>query len=127
MVMVIGLFLFAIAAILIGSLLAWLAVHARPASCSFLAAKAVYGGCAGLLVAIATLAFAQLLLSLSKSPLARIAVGLTFALPAGVAGYFAMRRIALAAMPASIWQEMLPMIAAIAIAAASWTRVSRWQ
>lgn len=129
--MVIGLFLFAIAAILIGALLVRIAVHALPVCCAFLAGQAVHASGAGLvaaiaagaLAAIATLALAQILLALAKSPLARIAVGLAFALPAGAAGYFAMRGIAHAAMPVSIWQQVLPAIAAIGIAAVSWTRL----
>ena len=129
--MVIGLFLFAIAAILIGALLVRLAVYALPACCSFLAGQAVHASGAGLfaaiaagaLAAIATLALAQILLALAKSPISRIAVGLAFALPAGAAGYFAMRGIALAAMPATIWQHVLPVVAAVAIAAMSWTRL----
>ena len=129
--MVIGLFLFAIAAILIGALLVRLAVHALPASCAFLAAQAVYGSGAGLiaaiaagaLTAIATLALAQVLITFARSPLTRIAVGLAFALPAGAAGYFSMRGIAHAAMPVSVWQHILPIIAAIAIAAMAWTRL----
>lgn len=129
--MVIGLFLFAIAAILIGALLVRLAVHALPVYCAFLAGQAVHANGAGLvaaiaagaLAAIATLALAQVLLALAKSPLAWIAVGLAFALPAGAAGYFAMRGVANAAMPASIWQQVLPMVVAIAIAAASWKRL----
>lgn len=78
----------------------------------FLAAQAVHVSGAGLvaaiaagaLAAIATLALAHVLLALAKSPLARIAVGLAFALPAGAAAYFAMRGIAQAAMPVSVWQ-----------------------
>jgi hypothetical protein len=129
--MVIGLILFAIAAILIGALLARLAVHALPVCCAFLAGQAVFASGAGLVAALAagalaasaTLALGQTLLALAKSPLARIAVGLAFALPAGAAGYFAMSGIAHAAMPASIWQRILPIVAAIAIAALSWTRL----
>lgn len=129
--MVIGLLLFAIAAILIGALLVRLTVHALPACCAFLTGQAVHASgaghlaaiAAGALAAIATLALAQVLLALAKSPLARIAVGLAFALPAGAAGYFAMRGIALAAMPPSICQHVLPIAAAVAIAAMSWTRL----
>lgn len=129
--MVIGLILIAIAAILIGALLVRLAVHALPVWCAFLSAQAVHASGAGLvaaiaagaLAAIATLALAQLLLALAKSPLARIAVGLAIALPAGAAGYFAMRGIANAAMPVSVWQQILPAIAAVAIAATAWTRL----
>jgi hypothetical protein len=129
--MFIGLFLFSIAAILIGALLVRLAVHTLPVCCAFLAGQAVFASGAGLvaalaagaLAAIATLALGQTLLALAKSPLARIAVGLAFALPAGAAGYFAMSGIAGATMPESFWQQVLPFIAAIAIAAASWTRL----
>src|SRR3546814_16935572 len=78
---------------------------------------------AGALAVIGTLALAQILLALAKSPPARIAVGLAIALPAGAAGYFAMRGIALAAMPAYIWQHVLPIVAAVAIAAMSWARL----
>ena len=128
--MIVGLILFAIAAILIGALPVRLAVHALPATCAFLAAQAVHASGAGLvaaiaagaLAAIATLALAQVLLALAKSPLARIAVGLAFALPAGAAGHFAMRGIAHAAMQVSIWQQVLPVLAAVAIAAMAWTR-----
>ncbi|MEQ1541818.1 MAG: hypothetical protein WA793_12735 [Sphingorhabdus sp.] len=120
---------------MIGALLVRLAVHALPACCAFLAGQAVHASGAGMvaaiaagaLAAIATLALAQILLALAKSPLARIAVGLAFALPAGAASYFAMRGIVMAAMPISIWQQMLPTIAAIAIVAVSWTRLGRWQ
>src|SRR3546814_17019225 len=78
---------------------------------------------AGALAVIGTLALAQILLALAKSPPARIAVGLAFALPAGAAGYFAMSGLALAAMQASIWQHVLPLVAAVAIAALSWSRL----
>jgi hypothetical protein len=133
--MVIGLILFAIAAILIGALLVRLAVHALPVCCAFLAGQAVFASgvglvaalAAGALAAIAALALAQILLALAKSPLARIAVGLAFALPAGGAGYFAMRGIAGATMPVSAWQQGLPIVAAIAIAAMCWTRLGRWR
>lgn len=129
--MVVGLILFAIAAILIGALLVRLAVHALPACCAFLAAQAVHASGAGLvaaiaagaLTAIATLALAQILLTLTKSPATRIAVGLAFALPAGAAGYFAMRGIAHAALPVSVGQQVLPVVAAIAIAAIARTRL----
>lgn len=129
--MVIGLFLFAVAALLIEALLIRLAVHALPACCAWLAALAVHASGAGLLAAIAaaalaaivTLALAQLMLGFARSPATRIAVGLAFALPAGLAGYHAMRGIAAAAMPASLWQQVLPMIAAVTIAAMAWMRL----
>lgn len=129
--MIIGFFLFAIAAILIGALLVRLAVHALPVCCAYLAAQAVDASGAGLLAAIAagalaaitTLALAQLVLALSHSSTSRIAVGLAFAIPAGVAGYFAMRGLAAALMPNSVWQSILPVVAALVIAAMAWIRL----
>jgi hypothetical protein len=131
--MVVGLILFAISAFLIGALLVRLAVHALPACCAWLAAYAVHASGAGLiaaiaasaLAAIATLALAQIMLTLARTPATRLAIGLAFALPAGLAGYHAMRGIAAAAMPASIWQQVLPVIAAVVIAAMAWTRLGR--
>ncbi|MBL0923456.1 MAG: hypothetical protein IBJ12_03185 [Sphingomonadaceae bacterium] len=128
--MVIGLALFVIAATLIGALLLRLAVHALPASCAFLAAQTIYHSGAGLVAAlagaavaaIATLALAQCLLAFVSSPATRIAIGLAFALPAGLAGYYAMRGFAVATMPVSIWQQVLPMIATATIAVTTWVR-----
>jgi hypothetical protein len=129
--MVIGVFIFIIAAALIGMLLVRLAVHALPVCCAYLVAQTVHASGAGLvaaivagaLAAIATLALAQVMLAFARSPATRIAIGLAFALPAGFAGHYAIRGIATATMPASVWQQILPMIAAIAIAAMAWTRL----
>jgi hypothetical protein len=129
--MVIGLILFAVTAFLIGVLLIRLAIHALPVCCAWLAAQAVFASGAGLFAAIAaaafaavtTLALAQLLLGFACSSATRIAVGLAFALPAGLAGYHAMHGIAASIMPASIWQQVLPMMAAVAIAAMAWLRL----
>lgn len=128
--MMIGLILFAVTAFLIGVLLIRLAIHALPACCAWLAAQAVFASGAGLLAAIAvaalaaivTLALAQLLLGFARSPATRISVALAFALPAGLAGYHAMRGIAAAIMPASVWQDVLPMVAAVTIAVVAWNR-----
>jgi hypothetical protein len=128
--MVIGLILFAVTALLIGILLIRLAIHTLPVCCAWLAAQAVFASGAGLLAAIAaaalaaivTLALAQLMLGVARSPATRIAVGFAFALPAGLAGYHAMRGIAAAIMPASIWQQVLPMMAAVTIAVVAWNR-----
>lgn len=129
--MVIGLIVFAIATLLIGALLVRLAVHALPACCAFLAAQAVHASGAGLeaviaagaLAVIATLALAQIILASARSPTTRIAVGLAFALPAGLAGYHAVNGVAAAIMPALLWQQMLPMIAAATSAAMAWMRL----
>lgn len=128
--MMIGLILFGVTAFLIGVLLIRLAIHALPVCCAWFAAQAVFASGAGLLAALAaaalaaiiTLALAQLLLGFARSPATRIAVGLAFALPAGLAGYHAMRGIAAVIMPASICQQALPMMAAVTIAVVAWNR-----
>jgi hypothetical protein len=129
--MMIGLMLFVAAAILIGLLLVRLAVYALPAYCAFRVAQAVHASDAGLvaaiiagaLAAIATLALGQVLVALARSPAARIAVGLAFVLPAGLAGYHAIHGIAVKVMPVSLWQQLLPLIFAMAIAVMAWTRL----
>lgn len=129
-IMLIGLILFSVAAILTAMLLIRLAVHALPAYCAYLAGQAVQSSGAGLvaaiaaaaLAAIATFALAQILHAIASSPATRIVVGLAFAVPAGLAGYHAMHGIAVAVMPESVWQQVLPVVAAVAIAAMAWLR-----
>ena len=129
--MLIGLTLFVVSAFLIGVLLIRLAMHALPVTCAFLAAKVVYASGAGLVAAIiagvigaiTSLALGHILIASTHSALARPIVGLTFALPAGVAGYHAMHGFAALAMPASPWQQMLPVIAGLVIAARAWAQL----
>lgn len=131
--MLIALILFIMATILTGVLLVRLAVHALPAYCAFLAAQTVHASGAGVVAAIAAgalaaitmLALAQVLLAFARSPATRIAVALAFALPAGAAGYHAMHGLATALMPVSLWQQVLPKVAAVAIAAMAWMRLGR--
>lgn len=88
----------ALAAALIAGALLWsLAVHALPLWCGGLVAFTVHaagGGIfasmmTGLAAATATLVIGKILLGTARSPLLRIGVGLTFALPAAIAGYHA--------------------------------------
>lgn len=85
------------AACVAGALLWSIAIHALPLWCGILAGMAVgaAGGglvtalIAGLAAATTTLVTGQLLLGYTRSPLLRIGVGLAFALPAAIAGYYA--------------------------------------
>jgi hypothetical protein len=85
------------AALIAGALLWSLAVHALPLWCGGFAAIAVHaagGGIfaslmTGLAAATATLVIGQILLGIARSPLLRIGVGLAFAAPAAIAGYYA--------------------------------------
>lgn len=85
------------AALIAGALLWSLAVHALPLWCGGSAAVTVYaagGGIfaslmTGLAAATATLVIGRLLIGCARSPLPRIGVGLAFALPAAIAGYYA--------------------------------------
>jgi hypothetical protein len=88
----------ALAAALIAGALLWsLAVHVLPLWCGGLAAVSVHaagGGIfvslmAGLTAATATLVIGRLLIGCARSPQLRIGVGLAFAAPAAIAGYYA--------------------------------------
>lgn len=85
------------AALIAGALLWSLAVHALPLWCGGLAAvtfHAAGGGIfvslmAGLTAATATLVVGHLLIGYARTPLLRFGVGLAFASPAAIAGYYA--------------------------------------
>lgn len=96
MILISGTLAFA-AALIAGALLWSLAVHALPLWCGGLAAVTVHaagGGIfaslmTGLAAATATLVIGQILVGCARSPLLRIVVGLAFAAPAAIAGYYA--------------------------------------
>lgn len=131
--MLIGLALAIVAVILCCGLLFRLSVHALPLFVAFAAASTTYRAdnsvvaslAAAGLAAIATIALAQIALGFARSDFARAAIGLIFALPAALAGYHAVHGIAVATMPASIWQVAISLIGACVIAAASWTQWGR--
>ena len=104
-----------------------------PLFVAFLAGSATYRGGSGIVAALAAaaiaaiilLAVAQLALAFAKSDLTRAVIGVAFAAPAAVAGYHAVHGIAVATMPPSAWQNVVALLGAAIIAAASWIQLSR--
>ena len=131
--MLIGLALIIVAVILCCALLLRLSIYALPLFVAFLAGSATYRSDNGIIAALGAaaiaaiilLAVAHLALAFAKSDLTRAAVGVAFAAPAAVAGYYAVHGIAAATMPTSGWQLVLSLLGAAIIAAASWTQWSR--
>ncbi len=131
--MLIGLALVIVTIFLCCALLFRLSIYALPLFVAFLAGSAIYRSDSGIpaaLVAATVAAFillvvAQLALASAKSDLTRAAIGLTFAVPAAVAGYHAIHGIAVATMPQSAWQLSLSLFGAAIVAAASWVQWSR--
>ena len=131
--MLIGLTLIIVAVFLCCALLFRLSIYALPLFVAFAAASATYRADNGIvaaflaaaLAAIATIATAQIALGLARSDLSRAAIGLIFALPAALAGYYAVHGIAVATMPASSMQISVSLLGAAVIAAASWTQWRR--
>jgi hypothetical protein len=131
--MLIGLTLVIVAVYMCCTLLIRFSVHALPLFVAFAAASATYRAdngvaasfAAAALAAVAKIAIAQIALALARSDLARVSIGLVFALPAALAGYHAIHGIAVATMPASAWQIAVSLLGAGVIATASWTQWSR--
>ena len=131
--MLIGFALIIVAVLLCCALLFRLSIYALPLFVAFLAGSTVYQGGNGIIAALAAaaiaaiilLAVAQLALAFAKSDLTRAVIGVAFAAPAAVAGYHAVHGIAVATMPPSAWQNVVALLGAAIIAAASWTQWSR--
>lgn len=131
--MLIGLALIIVAVFMICALLFRLSIYALPLFVAFLAGSATYRGDNGIVAALSAAAIAAILLlaaahfalAFAKSDLTRVAIGITFAAPAAVAGYHAVYGIAAATMPQGAWQLVVSLIGAAVIATASWTQWSR--
>lgn len=131
--MLIGFALIVVAVFLICALLFRLSIHALPLLVAFVAGSATYRSGSGIVAALAAaalaaillMAVAQLAMAHAKSNRTRAAIGIVFAAPAAIAGYHAIRGIAVATMPQSSWQFAVSMIGAAIIAAASWAQWGR--
>lgn len=115
-------------ACLAGALLWSLAVHALPLWCGALAAMAAHHAgaslfgalLAGVAAAIAILVLGRWLAAAARSPLARAGIGLIFALPAAIAGFYAASGIATAFGLGGIERIGLVSLAALATGIAAW-------
>ena len=121
--------------VLIGTLcvLAYrLAVYALPVMLGFAIARITYQTGAGMIGAsiigfiagaVAYALLSVLFVSL-RSPAARIAVGLVFALPAAGAGYALVSGISTNAIPSELWRLMFCVLGGLLVGAAAFTRLS---
>jgi hypothetical protein len=121
--------------VLIGTLcvLAYrLAVYALPVMMGFAIARIVHQTGAGMMgagiIGFIAGAMAYGLLSVLfvslRSPVARIAVGLVFALPAAGSGYALVSGISANAIPSELWRFMFCALGGFLVGAAAFTRLS---
>jgi hypothetical protein len=113
-------------------LLYTLAVHALPFCVSVTAGFAAYNAGAGeigailvgLMAGALTLAAGQIAVAAFRSPIARTAIALIFAVPAAMAGYYATLDLAQISVPAELWQRTFALIGAVAVGGTSWVRTA---
>lgn len=74
--------------------------------------------------AVLVVAVGQTILALTRSPTLRIAVALTFAAPAALAGYFTTFSLFGLTSTSDGWSLTIAIVGAIAIGATSWLRLS---
>ena len=113
-------------------LLFTLALYALPVfvalTTGFAAFHHGYGaGSAGVIALVAggtTLLIGQVVLSVTRTPLLRAGIALTFALPAGIAGYYASLGIAHLCVGAGALSTSLAMIGAALVFGTAWMRMT---
>ena len=109
-----------------------LAVHALPVFAGVTAGLVAYHSGSGPIAAIIVAAIVgslarilgQIASSRLRSPLARAALALLFAVPAAVAGYHAARGLAQIAIPAASWRDAIAFAGAAIVAATAWMRLA---
>jgi hypothetical protein len=109
-----------------------LAIHALPffvgmtvGIYSFQAGAGPFGAIVvGFVTAGFTLVVAQYAVSVARSPIVRLVIGLLFAFPAGCAGYDVTLALAHMGIPSEWWRESFAMLGAIAVGCTAWARVS---
>jgi hypothetical protein len=112
-------------------LLFTLAVYALPFYAGLSAGLAAFHSGAGtfgaLIVGVlaggATLAIGQIVFRTARTPLVRAAVGLLYAVPAGVAGYYATLELARTGVPSEAWREAFAVAGAVLVGGTAWWRM----
>ncbi len=95
-----------------------------PASPPFTVAQGVIGALiVGGLAGGATLAIGQIVFATVRTPLIRAAIGLLYAVPAGVASYHATLGLAHIGMPSEAWREAFAVVGAILVGGTAWGRM----
>jgi hypothetical protein len=78
----------------------------------------------GILAGTATLAIGQVAFATVRTPLVRAAIGLLYAVPAGIAGYHATLGIAHVGIPSEGWRVAFAVLGAILIGGTAWARMT---
>lgn len=79
----------------------------------------------GLIAGMATLLIGQLLFAFIRSPLLRVVIALSFAVPAGIAGYHAIQGLAGLAIDDSLTLRVPGLIGAFVTAFSAWRSVAQ--
>ncbi len=79
---------------------------------------------AGLAVGVLTMILGQLSFALIRSPVARLGIGLLFAIPAAFAGYHAVHGIIGMGVESEGWRQALGTLGALFIGGAAWLRIA---
>ena len=112
-------------------LLFTLAVYALPFFAGLTAGLAAFHSGAGVIGALivgillggATLAIGQIAFAIIRVPLIRLAIGLLYAVPAGIAGYHATHGLAQIGMPSEAWRTAFAIVGAVLIGGTAWARM----
>ena len=78
----------------------------------------VFGVVAGAIV----LVLGQFVFTLLRAPILRVAIALTFAVPAALAGYQAAYELSGHTMTSDLWREIFAVMSSIAVGATAWAR-----
>jgi hypothetical protein len=108
------------------------AVHALPIMLGFQVAHIAYGtgarligaGIVGLVAGAVAFGLLSAVFVSVKSPIARVIIGLIFALPAAGAGYALTSGISASAVPSEIWRQIFCIIGGVFVGAAAFTRLA---
>jgi hypothetical protein len=79
---------------------------------------------AAFLAGAATLALGQIAFATVRSPSLRLALAVTFAVPAGIAGFHALERVAEVGNVGEPWTTVAAVLGSVAVGGTAWMRVA---
>jgi hypothetical protein len=108
------------------------AIHALPIMLGFQVAHIANGtgaeligtGIVGLVAGAVAFGLLSAVFVLVKSPIARVIIGLIFALPAAGAGYALVSGVSASAIPSEAWRQIFCIIGGVFVGAAAFTRLT---
>jgi hypothetical protein len=109
-----------------------LAVYALPFFIGLTAGMAAFHGGAGVIAALLagviagalTLVIGQIAFAVVRPLILRAGIAATFAIPAAIAGYYAVLGLSEIGMPSLIWREVFAWIGALFIGGTAWGRMT---